>query len=182
MKSYTMTTHFARGYPLPRSADEFERLCLRLLRRHFQLPQLERMREPERAQSAIDLIEISGRARLVAVKCEVRDTRTALSVAEIKDAVERAASMKLPIGRFVIATTASRPEGLERSLYEFNRANRSGAISVVEVLTWDDIEALLDEYPRLTTDFGTAAKRQALTRADAAIHLEALSEPAATGS
>ncbi|MDO8431185.1 MAG: hypothetical protein Q7S58_02115 [Candidatus Binatus sp.] len=166
---------------MPRTADEFERLCLRLLRRHWQLPQLERMRDPERAQGAIDLIEISGRARLAAVKCDLRDSRTALALNDIRDAAERAASMKLPIGRFVIATTASKPEGLQRSLYEFNRANRSGAISVVEVLTWDDLEALLDEYPRLTTDFGTAAKRQALTRADAAIHLEALCEPAAAG-
>ena len=41
---------FAPGYPLPRSADEFERLCLKLLRRHWQLPQLERFRDPDRAE------------------------------------------------------------------------------------------------------------------------------------
>ena len=176
-----MTTRFAPGYPLPRSADEFERLCVRLLRRHWQLPQLERLRDPERKGSGIDLIEISGRPRLAAVKCDLRDSRTPLTVAEIKDAVERAASMKLPIGRFVIATTAIKPEGLQRNLYDFNRANRAGGISAIEVLTWDDIEELLDEYPQLLTDFGTAAKRQALTRADAVIHLEALCEPAAAG-
>src|SRR5216683_4019267 len=181
MKSYNMTTRFTPGYPLPRSPDEFERLCVRLLRRHWQLPQLERLRDPERKGSGIDLIEISGRPRLAAVKCDLRDSRTPLPVAEIKDAVERAASMKLPIGRFVIATTAIKPEGLQRNLYDFNRANRAGGISAIEVLTWDDIEELLDEYPQLLTDFGTAAKRQALTRADAVIHLEALCEPAAAG-
>ncbi len=173
---------FAPGYPLPRSADEFERLCLKLLRRHWQLPQLERFRDPDRAEKGINLIEISGRPRLAAVKCDLRASRNELTVAEIKDAVDRAASLKLPIGRFVIATTAAKPEGLQRSLFDLNRANRKDGISAIEVLTWEDIEELLDEYPQILTDFGTGAKRQALTRADAVVHLEARCEPAAGGS
>ena len=172
---------FAPGYPLPRSADEFERLCLKLLRRHWQLPQLERFRDPDRAEKGINLIEISGRPRLAAVKCDLRASRSELTIAEIKDAVDRAASLKLPIGRFVIATTAAKPDGLQRSLFDLNRANRKDGISAIEVLTWDDIEELLDEYPQILTDFGTAAKRQALTRADAVVHLEARCEPAAAG-
>jgi len=36
--------------------------------------------------------------------------------------VDRAASLKLPIGRFVIATTAAKPEGLQRSLFDLNRS------------------------------------------------------------
>ncbi len=172
---------FAPGYPLPRSADEFERLCLKLLRRHWQLPQLERFRDADRAEKGINLIEISGRPRLAAVKCDLRASRSELTIAEIKDAVDRAASLKLPIGRFVIATTAAKPDGLQRSLFDLNRANRKDGISAIEVLTWDDIEELLDEYPQILTDFGTAAKRQALTRADAVVHLEARCEPAAAG-
>ena len=172
---------FAPEYPLPRSADEFERLCLKLLRRHWQLPQLERFRDPKRAEKGINLIEISGRPRLAAVKCELSASRNDLTLAEIKDAVDRAASLKLPIGRFVIATTAAKPEGLQRSLFDLNRANRKDGILAIEVLTWDDIEELLDEYPQILTDFGTATKRQALTRADAVVHLEARCELAAAG-
>ncbi len=180
IKLYTMAT-FAPEYPLPRSSDEFQRLCLKLLRRHWQLPSLERFRDPELAAKGINLIEISGRPRLAAVKCELRESRSELTVAEIKAAVDHAASLKLPIGRFVIATTAAKPNGLQRSLFDLNRANRSGGISAIEVLTWEDIEELLDEYPQILTDFGTAAKRQALTRADAVVHLEARCEPAAGG-
>ncbi len=172
---------FAPGYPLPRSGDEFERLCLKLLRRHWQLPQLERFRDPKRADKEINLIEISGRPRLAAVKCDVSASGSDLTPAEIKDAVDRAASLKLPIGRFVIATTAAKPEGLQRSLFDLNRANRKDGILAIEVLTWNDIEELLDEYPQVLTDFGTAAKRQALTRADAVVHLEARCEPAVAG-
>ncbi len=173
---------FAPEYPLPRSADEFERLCLKLLRRHWQLPQLERFHDPKRAEKGINLIEISGRPRLAAVKCDFSASRNDLSLAEIKDAVDRAASLKLPIGRFVIATTAAKPEGLQRSLFDLNRANRKDGIAAIEVLTWDDIEELLDEYPQILTDFGTATKRQSLTRADAVVHLEARCEPAAAGT
>ncbi len=172
---------FAPEYPLPRSPDEFERLCLKLLRRHWQLPQLERFRDPKRAEKGINLIEISGRPQLAAVKCELRASQNDLTLAEIKDAVDRAASLKLPIGRFVIATTAAKPEGLQRSLFDLNRANRKDGILAIEVLTWEDIEELLDEYPQILTDFGTATKRQALTRADAVVHLEARCEPAAAG-
>ncbi|HVN63020.1 MAG TPA: hypothetical protein VMT58_00170, partial [Candidatus Binataceae bacterium] len=174
--------NLAPGYPLPRSADEFERLCLKLLRRHWQLPQLERFRDPDRAAKGINLIEISGRPRLAAVKCDLRDAGASLTPAEIKDAADRAATLKLPIGRFVIATTAGKPEGLQRALYDLNRANRQGGISAIEVLTWEDIEELLDEYPQILTDFGTSAKRQALTRSDATVHLQARCDPAGMGA
>src|ERR1035441_3538860 len=80
---YTMAK-FAPEYPLPRSADEFERLCLKLLRRHWQLPQLERFRDPKRAEKGINLIEISGRPRLAAVKCELSASRNDLTLAEIR--------------------------------------------------------------------------------------------------
>ncbi|HUO06163.1 MAG TPA: hypothetical protein VMU16_13280 [Candidatus Binataceae bacterium] len=173
--------NLAPGYPLPRSAEEFERLCLKLLRRHWQLPQLERYRDPERLEKGVNLIEISGRPRLAAVKCDLREAGAGLTPAEIKDAADRAASLKLPIGRFVIATTAAKPAGLQRMLFDLNRANRQGGIAAIEVLTWEDIEELLDEYPQVLTDFGTSAKRQALTVSDSAVHLQARCEPASGG-
>ena len=159
---------------MPRSADEFERLCLKLLRRHWQLPQLERLRDPDRRAKGIHLIEISGRPRLAAVRCDLHEAQGPLQAAEIKDAAERAVSLGLPIGRFVIATTARRTSGLQRTLFELNRtaSSRPGGLSAIEVITWDDIEELLDEYPLIVTEFGTAAKRQALSNFDAAIHLE----------
>jgi tetratricopeptide (TPR) repeat protein len=161
------------GYPLPRSADEFERLCLRLLRRHWQLAQIERMHDPERRARGIHLLEISGRPRLAAVRCELREDQNALSANEIKDAAERVLSLGLPIGRFVIATTAARSASLQRILYDLNRAQKGAGPSAIEVITWDDIEELLDEYPQILTEFGSAAKRQAITRADSLMRLEA---------
>jgi tetratricopeptide (TPR) repeat protein len=153
--------------------DEFERLCLKLLRRHWQLPQIERLRDLERREKGIHLLEISGRPRLAAIRCDLREADSALSANEIRDAAERAMSLELPIGRFVIATTARRTPGLKRTLYEVNRGSRAGSLGAVEVITWDDLEELLDEYPQLLTEFGTGAKRDVITQAIAAVNLQA---------
>jgi tetratricopeptide (TPR) repeat protein len=160
------------GYSAPKTREEFERLLLRLLRRHWQLAQLERLVGPGRRESAVDLLEVSGRARLAAVRVEFRDLQKPLSAAELKEAIDKAASLKLPIGRFVIATTARRSARLVRSLFELNRESRPAGIGAVEVLAWEDIEELLDEYPGLMTETGGVAKRQALTKADSSEALE----------
>src|SRR5579875_2625190 len=117
-------TSFGPPYPMPRSAGEFQRLCLRLLRRHWQLPHLERFRDFERRELGIDLLEISGRPALHAVRCELREMREAPTAAELKAAVDRAAALRLPIGTFVIATTAWRSKALKRALFDLNRALR----------------------------------------------------------
>jgi len=161
------------GYPRPRSVDEFERLCLRLLRRHLQLPQLERIRDPERREGGLHLLEISGRPRLAAVRCELRESQNALSANEIKVAVERALSLGLPIGRFVIVTTAARGQSLQRILYDLNRAQKGNGPGAIEVIAWEDIQELLDEYPQVLTEFGAVAKRQAITRADSLVRFDA---------
>ncbi len=57
-------THFGPPYPLPRSLDEFRRLCLKLLRRHWLLPELERFHDADDRDLGIDLLEVSGRPRL----------------------------------------------------------------------------------------------------------------------
>ncbi len=166
-----MTMPSAPTYPVPRSEDEFERLVLRLMRRHWQLPQLERLRESTRREGGIHLLEISGRPRLAAVRCELKPLETAVAFAAIREAAELAASTKLPIGRFVVATTAHRPAGFQRSLLELNRALQPDSLSSIEVLAWEDIQELLDEYPQLVAESASSAKRQALARADARVSL-----------
>lgn len=157
---------FGPPYPLPRSAGEFQRLCLRLLRRHWQLPHLERFRDFDRRELGIDLLEISGRLALHAVRCEMREMREAPSAAELRMAVDRATSLGLPIGTFVIATTAWRSKALRQTVFDLNRELRMAELFTVEVLCWEDIEELLDEYPDVLARFESAPKRQALSKAD----------------
>src|SRR5207302_3212750 len=135
------------SYPLPRNADEFQRLCLKLLRRHWQLPQLERLRDPEQRELGVDLVEVSGRPSLVAVRCDLREMHDSPTAAQLQNAADRAASLDLPIGQFVIATTAWRSRSLSRAVFELNRIHRAQARFAVRALSWEDIEELLDEYP-----------------------------------
>jgi len=165
-------THFGPPYALPRNPDELRRLCLKLLRRHWQMPNLERFHEAEDREIGIDLLEVSGRPRLSAARCDLRDLREPPSPAELRSAVDRAASLSLPIGHFAIATTAWRSKALKRAVFELNLANRAANLFTVDVLCWDDIEELLDEYPDVLTEFESTPKRQALSKANSRFQLE----------
>src|SRR6266403_2710279 len=127
-------THFGPPYLLPRTPDEFQRLCLKLLRRHWQLPQLERFHDPDDRDLGVDLLEVSGRMRLSAVRCDLRELRQPPSAAELRNAVERAISLELPIGHFVVATTAWRSKSLKRAVFELNRSQRAEGRFTVDVL------------------------------------------------
>jgi tetratricopeptide (TPR) repeat protein len=165
-------THFGPPYALPRSSEEFRRLCLRLLRRHWQMPGLERFQEAGDRDLGLDLLEVSGRPRLSAARCDLRERREPPSAAELRQAVERAASLVLPIGHFTIATTAWRSKALKRAVFELNLENRAASLFTVDVLCWEDIEELLDEYPDVLTQFESTPKRQALTKASPGFQLE----------
>jgi tetratricopeptide (TPR) repeat protein len=144
------------------------------------MPQLERLRDPDRRAKGVHLLEISGRPRLAAVRCDLREAQSPLAAAEIKTAAERAVSLGLPLGRFVIATTAARSANLKRTLFELNRTTRSSALSAIEVMAWEDIGELLDEYPQVVTEFRTGAKRQPLSNSEAAAHLDPRCESVGT--
>jgi tetratricopeptide (TPR) repeat protein len=165
-------THFGPPYALPRNAEELRRLCLKLLRRHWQMPGLERFQEAGERQLGIDLLEVSGRPRLSAARVDLRELREPPSLVELRQAVERAASLSLPIGHFTIATTAWRSKALKRAVFELNLENRANDLFSVGVLCWEDIEELLDEYPDVLTEFESSPKRQALTKANSQFQLE----------
>ncbi|MFQ5695125.1 MAG: hypothetical protein ACE5HB_03975, partial [Terriglobia bacterium] len=167
-----MMTDSTPGYPLPRSRDEFTRVTLKLLRRHWQLPELERFQPYEGGEAGIDLLEISGSARLAAVRCEFRELHDPLEASQLKEAADRGALSRLPIGRLVVATTARSSPALRQHLLELNRANRAAGRWPLELLAWDDIEQLLDEYPDVVTEIGSGANFQALTKSSSVVRFQ----------
>ena len=64
------------------------------------------------------------------------------------------------------------PRHLRRAVFELNLENRAANLLTVEVLCWEDIEDLLDEYPDLLSEFESSPKRQALSKPNTAIRLE----------
>jgi tetratricopeptide (TPR) repeat protein len=57
-------------------------------------------------------------------------------------------------------------------VFELNLENRAASLFTVDVLCWEDIEELLDEYPDVLTQFESTPKRQALTKASPGFQLE----------
>jgi len=165
-------SHFGPPYALPRNSEEFRRLCLKLLRRHWQTSGLERFQEADDREVGIDLLEVSGRPSISAARCDLRDLLEPPNLSELRQATRRAAGLGLPIGHFVFATTAWRSKLLKRAVFELNQENRAADLFTVEVLCWDDIEELLDEYPEVLTEFESTPKRQALTKGSAVFQLQ----------
>lgn len=145
---------------------------MRLLRRHWRLARLEQFCDPQDRDLGIDLLEVSGRPSLLAVHCDLREMRDPPDIGWLRSAVERAASLGFPLGRFVVATTAWRSKALTRAVFEINRAQRAANRFAVEVFCWEDIEELLDQYPEALAGFEATPKRQALTRADVRCRFE----------
>ena len=63
-------------------------------------------------------------------------------------------------------------QGAQAGGFELNLENRAADLFTVELLCWEDIEELLDEYPDLLTEFESSPKRQALTKSSARFKLE----------
>ena len=165
-------THFGPPYAFPRNSEELGRLCVKLLRRHWQMPGLEHFQDTGEDEPGIDLLEVSGRPRLSAARCDLRELRESPSLSELRKIVDRAANLSLPIGHFTIATTAWRSKPLKRAVFELNLENRANGLFTIGILCWEDIEELLDEYPDVLTEFESTPKRQALTKATTQFQLE----------
>jgi tetratricopeptide (TPR) repeat protein len=163
---------FGPPYALPRSAGELRRLCLKLLRRHWQMPGLERFQGSNERELGIDLLEVSGRPRLSAARCVLSESREPPNPAELRVAIDRAAGLALPLGRLTIVTTASRSRAVASAVFDLNLQNRAANLFIVEVLCWEDIEELLDEYPDPLTEFESSPKHQSLTGCAADFRLE----------
>ncbi len=165
-------THFGPPYALPRTSDELRRLCLKLLQRHWQMPGLERLKDAGERELGVDLLEVSGRPRLCAARCDLREQGEPLTPVDLRKMVERVAGLALPIGHLTVVTTTQRSKALKSAVFELNLENRAASLFTVELLCWEDIEELLDEYPDLLTEFESSPKRQALTKSSARFQLE----------
>jgi len=90
----------------------------------------------------------SADARDLAASNATSAIRGALTVPRLRTLWIRAASLKLANRTLRDRDDAAKPEGLQRSLFDLNRSNRSGTIFRDRSSDLDDIEELLDEYPQ----------------------------------
>ena len=138
-----------KSHPRPTNPEDFEILATNLLRGHWKCEQVERYSTPGGAQEGIDIIDLSGKDPLRAAQCKLHKDNKPITSREIEDEVAKAREFKPPLGLYVILTTANGNKRAHDTVIAINRQHRQERLFEVQVMTWNRIEELLDQYPEV---------------------------------
>jgi tetratricopeptide (TPR) repeat protein len=136
----------AQRFQIPANDDEFERLCLELLRRHWSRPGLEIFGKRGERQYGIDILDLSGEAPVFAAQCKLKEEHKSLPPTEIQAEVDEAKKFATPLGKYAILTTGKVSTQSQLAVREINQNHRAQGLFEVELLTWDQICPLLQQY------------------------------------
>jgi tetratricopeptide (TPR) repeat protein len=133
----------------PANEDDFERLCLRLLKAHWNCPTLELYGRRGERQHGIDIIDMSGEEPLRGAQCKRYNELTTLPPADIEAEVNAARGFEFRLGIFAICTTGRRSTQAQKSILSINQEHRKAGLFQVELFTWDRLDDLLEEFPSI---------------------------------
>jgi hypothetical protein len=136
-------------YRQPSNEDDFEDFCLLLLRRHWVSPQVDRFGHRGERQHGVDLIDKSGMTPLRVAQCKHHSPWKTLPPAELRAEVAKAKGFPKTIGLYVVLTSAKKSAETDLEVVDINEAHKQAGLFTVELLTWDGIERLLDDYPEV---------------------------------
>jgi hypothetical protein len=131
----------------PANERDFEILCRRLLRKHWNCPTLELYGRRGEKQDGIDILDTGGSEILRAAQCRLHDRTKAITIAEIRTAVDAAKLFQPPLDFYVMMTTAKVSTRAQKEVLRINAEHRELGLFKIELKPWDGIEILLDEYP-----------------------------------
>ena len=134
------------SHNIPTNDDAFELLCLKLLRRKWDAPDLVQYGKRGQRQNGIDLIDLSGQSPLRAAQCKLHEPHRAISLGEIEAEVEKAKSAPWNLEQYAILTTAKPSTQAQRKILEINQRQKEQGLFLVQLLHWRELEDLLDEY------------------------------------
>ena len=135
-----------KSHNRPRNEQDFEKLCLKLLRAYWECPELQQYATRGETQHGVDIIDLSGQDPLRAAQCKLHEEGKVTTPAEVKGEIEKAKEFKPPLGRYVIMTTGKVGKEVHDVLVKINRKHIEKKLFIVEVFDWGRIEELLDEY------------------------------------
>ena len=134
-------------YPHPDNEQGFEKFCLRLLRRHWDNPQLRLYGHRGDTQLGIDIIDPGFSLPFRAAQCKHHEPDKTIPPAEIQEEVDKALTFSPPLESYAILTTAKATVHAHNKVLEINRKHREQKLFIVELFDWGDIENLLNAYP-----------------------------------
>ncbi len=138
-----------KSHNRPRNEQDFERLCLRLLRAHWQCPELQLYASRGESQHGVDIIDESGGEPLRGAQCKLHEEGKATTRSEVKAEIEKAKEFIPPLDHYAIMTTGKVKVEVNDTIIQINKEHRKETLFIVEVFDWGRIEDLLDEYTNI---------------------------------
>ena len=133
-------------FPIPTDEDDFEDLCVDILKIYWNRPSLVRYGTRGQRQNGVDILDLGGVTPLHAAQCKLREFGKTLSPTTIENEVTDALGFEFSIGKYGILTTAKVTTHAQRKVLEINQRHRELKLFEVELLTWGELCRLIQTY------------------------------------
>jgi tetratricopeptide (TPR) repeat protein len=133
-------------FPIPTDDDDFEDLCVDILRIYWGRPGLERYGAKGQRQNGVDILDLGGLDPLHAAQCKLREFGKKLLPATIEEEVADALGFEFRIGKYGILTTAKVSTQAQQKVLEINQRHRQAGLFEVELLPWGKLCRLIQTY------------------------------------
>ena len=151
-------------YPVPANEQDFEELCLQLLRVHCNRPHLELYGHRGESQSGVDIFDPSGERPIIGAQCKLRGPLKSLRRAEIDAEVRRARTLTPSLDTYFIMTSAKRTAGAYEAVAALNKEHIAQSLFQIQLMTWERIDQLLQQYPHVANSFYKTLSGESIRR------------------
>lgn len=138
---------FSRSFSKPRTSEDFESYCRSVLKEHWPSHDIQKNARRGQKQNGVDLYGHTPNGKLNGAQCKLHEEGKDLTREEVLEEVEKAKTFTPPLSHYVIATTAPTDPALQQLARELTQAHQALNLFSVQVMSWDDITEILNEYP-----------------------------------
>lgn len=124
--------------PPPSNEEDFELLCLHLLRKARECSNLKRNGRRGHRQYGVDLFGETSK-QVIGVQCKLTSSRP-ITQQQVASEIEKAEGFEPPLGHYIIATTSPRDPQLQRFVLDRSLAHQARGGFSIELLFWHDLE------------------------------------------
>lgn len=133
-------------YPPPANEADFELLCLGLLRLCWGNDKLQLFAERGEEQNGVDVYDPTAGRPHRAAQCKLHGLGKPIPPREIRAEIAKADTFRPTLEEYYILTTGRRSRLAQTAIRNLNDSRNQNEVFEVTVLTWPEIEDLLDEY------------------------------------